>query len=42
MHADRGREVLERLSQFIGDVAVIERPARLEGRNMIMILAPKQ
>jgi len=42
MHADRGREVLERLSQFIGDIAVVERPARLEGRNMIMILAPKQ
>ena len=42
MHADRGREVLDRLQQFIGDSAVVERPARLEGRNMVMILAPKQ
>jgi translation initiation factor IF-3 len=42
VHSDRGRTVLDRLVEFIGDKGVIERPARLEGRNMIMILSPKQ
>jgi len=42
VHAERGKMVLDRLAEFIGDVGVIERPARLEGRNMIMIVSPKQ
>lgn len=41
-HAERGREVLDRLASFIKEAGIVERPARLEGRNMIMIIAPKQ
>jgi len=42
VHSERGREVLDRLAQYVIDAGAIERPARLEGRNMIMILTPKQ
>ncbi len=41
VHADLGRKVLERLVEAVKDLCVVERPPRLEGRNMIMILAPK-
>lgn len=41
VHADLGKQVLDLLLQRIGDLAIIERPAKVEGRNMIMILAPK-
>ncbi|MFZ5768184.1 MAG: translation initiation factor IF-3 [Bacillota bacterium] len=40
-YVDLGREVLERLVQEVSDLAVVERPPRLEGRNMVMILSPK-
>ena len=38
---DRGRAVLDRLVEALKDVAVVEQPAKVEGRNMTMILAPK-
>jgi translation initiation factor IF-3 len=41
VHADLGRDVLDRLLESVKDLCVIERPAKLEGKNMIMILAPK-
>jgi translation initiation factor IF-3 len=42
-HAEAGKTVLVRLAKDIGtEAAVIEREPKLEGRNMIMILAPKQ
>jgi translation initiation factor IF-3 len=46
----RGREVvytnlaeklMDRIAEDCGDLCVVERKAKLEGRNMIMILAPK-
>lgn len=40
-HANLGREVLERLAQRVADIGVVERPPKIEGRNMIMILSPK-
>jgi len=40
-YVDLGREVLERLVQEVSDLAVVEKPPRLEGRNMVMILSPK-
>lgn len=39
-HKDLGREVLERLADELKDVAVVESKARMEGRNMFMMLAP--
>ena len=40
VHVDRGRLVLERLMELLKDVSVVETPAKMEGRNLIMILAP--
>jgi translation initiation factor IF-3 len=38
---DRGRAVLDRFVEALKEVAVVEQPAKVEGRNMTMILAPK-
>ncbi|MFD2114442.1 translation initiation factor IF-3 [Paenibacillus yanchengensis] len=40
-HADIGRKILERLAKEVEDMCMVERTPKLEGRNMIMILAPK-
>jgi translation initiation factor IF-3 len=37
-----GYTVFETFLSKIGEVGVVEKPARLEGNNMIMILAPKK
>jgi translation initiation factor IF-3 len=42
VHSEIGKKLLEDLAQFVQDYAVVERDPRIEGRNMIMILAPKQ
>jgi translation initiation factor IF-3 len=39
-HTENGREVLNDVVEEIGDLAIVEHQARLEGRNMFMILAP--
>jgi translation initiation factor IF-3 len=36
-----GQEVMNRIAEEIQDVGTVENPAKLEGRNMIMLLAPK-
>lgn len=41
MHIDLGKKVLDRMTGLLRDIAVIEREAKLEGRNMISIVAPK-
>jgi len=41
VHSELGRAVLDRLLDAVKDLCIIERPAKLEGKNMIMILAPK-
>ena len=40
-HPELGKEVLSRVAEQMKDLVSIERDAKLEGRNMIMILAPK-
>jgi translation initiation factor IF-3 len=42
VHTDIGRQVLERLAASLGELAQIERPARVEGRNLTMILTPRE
>lgn len=42
VHADLGKAVLERLVEHVRDLCVIERAPKVEGRNMIMILTPKE
>lgn len=40
-HTEAGRVVLNDFVKIIGDAGIIEKPAKLEGRNMTMFLAPK-
>ena len=40
-HQELGREVLHRVAETLKDLVAIERDVKLEGKNMIMILAPK-
>jgi len=41
-HKDLGREVLDRLAEETQDVASVESKAKMEGRNMFMMLAPNK
>lgn len=40
-HAELGKELCLRLAESIGELASIEKEPRVEGRSMVMILAPK-
>ena len=40
-HPELGKEILERFAEALKDTVSVERDAKLEGNNMIMILAPK-
>lgn len=40
-HQELGREVLLRVAAELKDLVTVERDPKLEGKNMIMILAPK-
>ncbi|TCS96708.1 translation initiation factor 3 (bIF-3) [Hazenella coriacea] len=41
-HQDLGRKILNRMAEEVKEISDIERQPRLEGRQMIMILSPKQ
>jgi len=41
VHQDLARALVARFAAEVGDVGVIERPPRVEGRNLIAIIAPK-
>lgn len=41
-HPEQGKAICERMAADMAEIAAIEKPARLEGRNMVMILSPKQ
>jgi translation initiation factor IF-3 len=41
VHADLAAQQLLKMAEELGDIAVVEKPAKLEGRNMTIILAPK-
>ena len=40
-HQDIGMRMLERIRDELADVAVVEHMPKLEGRQMIMVLAPR-
>jgi translation initiation factor IF-3 len=42
VHADLARHLLEKMAAEVAPIGQVERPARVEGRSMIMILAPKK
>ncbi len=39
-HPEIGRKSLERMKDEVLDIATVEQPPKLEGRNMTMVLAP--
>lgn len=41
-HAELGKQLMNRVADMTRDVANVERHPKVEGRNMIMILTPKQ
>ena len=41
-HQDIGMRLLERIRDELADVSVVEHMPKLEGRQMIMVLAPKK
>lgn len=41
LHPEIGTVLMDRFKEGCKDVGVIEKPAKLDGRNMIMVLAPK-
>ncbi len=40
-HPEIGTETMKRFSEYCSDVSVVEKPAKMESRNMLMFLAPK-
>jgi translation initiation factor IF-3 len=42
VHQDIGRRLLDRVAEAAQEVAVVERPPSMEGRNLFMILAPNR
>ncbi|GIX07535.1 MAG: hypothetical protein KatS3mg115_1938 [Candidatus Poribacteria bacterium] len=40
VHTELGEELLERFAHALGEVATVEQPPRLDGRQMSLILAP--
>ena len=40
LHPERGRDLLLRLADEIKELAVVESPPLLDGRNMVMLLGP--
>ena len=41
-HTDNGKAILDSFAEMLSDVAVIDKPAKFEGRSMIMFLAEKR
>jgi translation initiation factor IF-3 len=39
-HPERGRDLLMRLAEEVGEIGQIESPPLLDGRNMVMVLGP--
>jgi len=42
VHRDLGRNMLLRMADELGELAIIESPPRMEGRTMVMVLAPSK
>ena len=40
-HTELGLEPMNRFAEALADVAVVDKPAKVEGRNMLMFMSPK-
>jgi len=41
-HASRGNEVMDRFAEALNEVAVVDKPAKLEGRSIQMFMSPQK
>ncbi len=41
-YTDIGKKIMERVKEALSDICVVDQQPRLEGRSMIMIVAPKK
>lgn len=41
-HQDRGHTIMREIVESLGELAKVERPPRMEGRRMIMVLVPNK
>lgn len=41
-HTELGKEVLDAFVEALGDAGVVEKAAKMEGRSMVLFLAPKK
>ena len=41
-HPELGEVLLDKMAAQLGDTAVVEKKPKIEGRNMTMVVAPKQ
>ena len=41
LHKDHGYTILEQITQSLQDLAKVERPSRMSGRRMTLLIAPK-
>jgi translation initiation factor IF-3 len=39
-HTELGKRILDRLVEDLDGLAIVEQPSKLDGRNMVMVLAP--
>lgn len=40
-HPEQGHAIMKRFAEILADCANVEKPSKMEGRNMLMFLAPK-
>lgn len=40
-HPEIGLDTMKRFAEAVAELAAVEKPAKMEGRNMLMFLAPK-
>ena len=40
-HKEIGQKVLERLAEQVSEIATVEQKAKMDGRSMFLMLAPK-
>ena len=41
-YVEQGYKMMRQLAEMVQDIAVVESPAKLEGKKLIMVLAPGQ
>ena len=42
LYQDRGLQVLEKIENSLGEIAMVEQRPKVEGRQMVMVFAPKK